>query len=216
MLRRNRPIGGYTLIELLVTLVIVAILLGVLLPALQRARASAQKVQCLAHQASSGKSLLLHTFERDGRFPPMFHGFSPGESGKIIVQVRPRTPKEAGTEYMDTQNMICPTDTIRGTVPIRKQDTTEHQVMSYGYNIELPIKQATLNGLARPSGTTVMFDGSMSGSGRGRNVEGTYADSYAFVETAHSARHDGAANALFADWHARTISQINADDVLLP
>ncbi|MEX0655025.1 MAG: prepilin-type N-terminal cleavage/methylation domain-containing protein [Phycisphaeraceae bacterium] len=214
----NRSIPGYSLVELLVTLVIVAGLLGLLLPALQRARMSANETACLRNNTSNGRSFLLHAFERDGRFPPMFHAFSPGQSGKIMVRVHPRTPREAGIHHIDKDLLVCPADQGRGTVPVREEAAVTQQVMSYGYNVELPIRGATLDDLTQPRRTAVLYDGSMSGPGRGKNVEGVYDDSYEFVAKAHTRRHnrDETAIVLFADWHASSVDQIAPEQVLLP
>lgn len=216
MFSRKYPIFGYSLIELLVTLAIVAGLIGLLLPALQNARMSANKSECLMNKSSNGRALLLHAFERDGRFPPMFHGFSPGQSGKIMVRVHPRTAGEAGINHMQGPMMVCPSDQQRGTIPVRQRAAVTHQVMSYGYNVELALKNAVLDDLAHPRRTAVLYDGSMSGPGRGKNVEGLYHDSYEFVTKAHTPRHGEAVNVVFADWHASSVNQLQPEQVLLP
>lgn len=213
---RQRLNLGYSLIELLMTLVIVALLIGVLLPALQGARASARKVQCLAQQSSNGRALLVHMVDRDQQFPPMFHAFSPGQSGTIMLHVVPRSAEEAGVDRMDPQNLICPSDNERATVPIRRAGVVHDEVMSYGYNIELPLNNAQLADLARPSRTAVLFDGSMSGTGNDQDAVGQYPNSYSFVNVAQRRRHNGAVNVLFADWHAQTLEQIEPEQVILP
>ena len=68
--RRNFSKGaGFTLIELLVVIAIIALLIAILLPALQRVRKQARAVVCYANLKQWGSVLALYTEDNQGRLP---------------------------------------------------------------------------------------------------------------------------------------------------
>ncbi|BAM03761.1 prepilin-type N-terminal cleavage/methylation domain-containing protein [Phycisphaera mikurensis] len=80
-MRRRR---GFTLAELLVVLAVVALLVGLLLPALQRARDVAEGVACLSNTRQLGIALNGYLVNSDGLLPTLFNRGATTQPGPAI------------------------------------------------------------------------------------------------------------------------------------
>jgi len=65
----KRSSKGFTLVELLVVIGIIALLISILLPSLNRARETANRVKCASNLRQVGQGLLLYANDNKGAYP---------------------------------------------------------------------------------------------------------------------------------------------------
>jgi prepilin-type N-terminal cleavage/methylation domain-containing protein len=110
---RECRIHGFTLIELLVVISIIALLLSILMPALNKVKAQAKKTVCLTQLKQQGLAMHTYVADNDGYFAPSVRYAGAGCTDDMYVYDRLESygPVQPPQDVQKPEGIwICPAD----------------------------------------------------------------------------------------------------------
>jgi len=219
-IRLNRFRRAFTLIELLVVVAVIAILVGLLLPAVSTAREYGRRAKCISNLRQIGIAMNVYADDHEGFLPPYFYAREPpgGGAGQLKIFVKPKWALSDVGPINNPAVLVCPSDRNPGTMNLTNAGGGAIKVpASYGYNFEL-FALDIRNDEVEHSTTALLFDGKPGDVQKGvwwGNIPGKDdQDRKQFNDKIATLRHTDRMIVLFLDCHAEWLAEIPKGSVI--
>ena len=181
--KSRRRFSAFTLVEMLVTIGIIALLIGLLLPALSKSREQSKKTACLANLRSIGQALFIYAHNNHdflpNHNPPLVWISYAGSNSAHLAFYKSCLKGAPGTLWCPSDNDPTPTDIVTADATLPNSGRVSYDFFSLYFAPESGPLLSKFKGRAPLAWDN---DGGAT-TGIGRN-------------------HTGGGNVVFADGHA--------------